>query len=145
MESLFLRAFLLVSRKDVILPNIPTAAPALSWGPSSLYEILSFFLCAWGCSCESSIVQGPSPEEDFQVLGFAAKHFFDLFGNLSQDTSPVLAHTLQTLFSWSWGSADALACTGARHTEVLLQLRGVQQAQGIRSEEVSGLSYLGTV
>lgn len=33
----------------------------------------------------------PSPEEDSQVLGFAAKL---LFGNLSQDTSPVLAQTL---------------------------------------------------
>lgn len=36
----------------------------------------------------------PSPEEDFKVLGFTAKLAFYLFGNLGQDTSSALAHTL---------------------------------------------------
>lgn len=138
-EPPFLRAFLLVSRKDVVLPNIPTAAPALSHGVRGLYTKNCHLSSVCGAArVKAAWSKEPSPEEDSQVLGFAAKL---LFGNLSQDTSPVLA---QTFYSWSWGSAGALACTGARHTEVLLHPRGVQTHR-IRSGEVSGLSHLGTV
>lgn len=49
---------------------------------------------------------------------FAAKLLFDLFGKLSQDTPAVHVHALQALFSWSWGCAGTLTCTGTRHTDL---------------------------